>query len=68
MLATDSWNKPENVEIFLREALIMKDFQHPNVIGLLGVCFEESGPSIVLEFMVNKDLHSYIKDEEKVIT
>ena len=40
----------------------MLDFQHPNVMSLLGVCFdtEDNLPLIVLPFMANGDLKSYL--------
>ncbi|KAG8197625.1 hypothetical protein JTE90_001556 [Oedothorax gibbosus] len=63
-----TWSNPKTVESFLCEALVMKDFDHPNVLSLLGVCFEEvSGPSIVLPFMENGDLCSFIRDKTKVL-
>lgn len=36
---------------FLQEANLMKNFQHNNVIRLLGVVFQQSPPYIVLELM-----------------
>ena len=46
----------------------MKDFDHPNVLGLLGLTFEPSGsPLVVLPFMEHGDLKSFLlKDEEQV--
>jgi len=43
----------------------MNKMQHPNVLGLLGVCLEtENGlPYIVLPFMVNGDLKSYLRSK-----
>ena len=40
----------------------MKDFQHCNVMGLLGVCLD-AGPAhyLVLPYMGNGDLLSYLK-------
>ena len=47
---------------FLAEGIVMKDFKHSHVMGLIGVCFpEEEPPFIVLPFMANGDLHSYLK-------
>ena len=59
-------NSAENLKSFLHESNIMKKFNHPNVLSLLGVCMEsnhEAGiPFIVLPFMDNGDLKSYLKD------
>ncbi|XP_078505165.1 tyrosine-protein kinase Mer isoform X2 [Lissotriton helveticus] len=53
------------IEEFLSEAACMKDFHHPNVIKLLGVCLEASSrqtpkPMVVLPFMKYGDLHSFL--------
>uniref|UniRef100_A0A8C0JAC7 receptor protein-tyrosine kinase n=1 Tax=Chelonoidis abingdonii TaxID=106734 RepID=A0A8C0JAC7_CHEAB len=53
------------IEEFLSEAACMKDFDHPNVIRLLGVCIELSSrqvpkPMVVLPFMKYGDLHSFL--------
>ncbi|KAM4591105.1 tyrosine-protein kinase Mer [Odontesthes bonariensis] len=53
------------IEEFLNEAACMKDFNHPNVIKLLGVCLEVSygnfpKPMVILPFMKYGDLHSFL--------
>ncbi|XP_054978648.1 tyrosine-protein kinase Mer [Sorex araneus] len=53
------------IEEFLSEAACMKDFDHPNVIRLLGVCIEMSSqgipkPMVILPFMKYGDLHTYL--------
>ncbi|XP_067277738.1 tyrosine-protein kinase Mer [Pseudorasbora parva] len=53
------------IEEFLNEAACMKDFHHPNVIRLLGVCLEVGSghfpkPMVVLPFMEYGDLHSFL--------
>lgn len=60
----DSFSQRE-IEEFLNEAACMKDFNHPNVISLLGVCLEaDSGrfprPMVILPFMKYGDLHSFL--------
>ncbi|XP_078466215.1 tyrosine-protein kinase receptor TYRO3-like isoform X2 [Lampetra planeri] len=56
-----------DIESFLNEVLAMKDFDHPNVIRLLGVCLEVCPgqqlprPMAVLPFMSHGDLHSFLK-------
>jgi serine/threonine protein kinase len=56
--------KPEEcemVELFLREAIIMKDFDHANVLRIIGVTIEADGsPMVILPFMANGDLRQYI--------
>ncbi|XP_029879156.1 tyrosine-protein kinase Mer isoform X3 [Aquila chrysaetos chrysaetos] len=60
----DSFSQRE-IEEFLSEAACMKDFDHPNVIKLLGVCIELSSqqvprPMVILPFMKYGDLHSFL--------
>ena len=40
----------------------MKDFDHPNILGLVGIYFNDSSglPLIVLPFMANGDLKSFL--------
>ncbi|XP_071754105.1 tyrosine-protein kinase Mer isoform X2 [Centroberyx gerrardi] len=60
----DSFSQRE-IEEFLNEAACMKDFHHPNVIRLLGVCLEVGSghfpkPMVILPFMRYGDLHSFL--------
>ncbi|WAR25287.1 MET-like protein [Mya arenaria] len=58
-------NNPQDldVQMFVKEALIMKDFQHRNVMTLIGICFGiERLPLVVLPFLENGDLLTYIRD------
>ncbi|XP_067102477.1 LOW QUALITY PROTEIN: tyrosine-protein kinase receptor UFO-like [Osmerus mordax] len=54
------------MEDFLREAACMKEFDHHNVMRLLGVCLqtvESEGypsPVVILPYMKHGDLHSYL--------
>ena len=47
----------------------MKRLDHPNILPIIGVCLEskhEGGlPFMVLPFMVNGDLKSYLKNKRK---
>ena len=42
----------------------MKDLKHPNVMTLIGICInDDESPMIILPFMSNGDLLTFIRDE-----
>ena len=47
----------------------MKTLNHPNILPVIGVCLETNDgsglPFMVLPFMVNGDLKSYLKNKRK---
>ncbi|XP_075265796.1 uncharacterized protein LOC142358239 isoform X1 [Convolutriloba macropyga] len=49
---------------FIGEGIVMKEFRHPNVLSLIGVCLEDQGPQVkpyvILPFMKHGDLHSFL--------
>nr|CAB38028.1 scavenger receptor tyrosine kinase [Geodia cydonium] len=55
-------SQQENIDNFVQESILMLGFNHPNVLELLGVCFDTTDrhPLIVLPFMANGDLRSYL--------
>ena len=55
-------SSPENIDDFVKESILMLGFDHPNVLKLLGVCFDTDDhlPLIVLPYMANGDLRSYL--------
>ncbi|XP_048884333.1 tyrosine-protein kinase receptor TYRO3 isoform X2 [Brienomyrus brachyistius] len=56
----------EDLESFLKEAELMKNFKHPNVVGLLGVALEQQDdspvpmPMVILPFMKHGDLRRFL--------
>uniref|UniRef100_H3AD07 Protein kinase domain-containing protein n=1 Tax=Latimeria chalumnae TaxID=7897 RepID=H3AD07_LATCH len=54
------------LESFLKEAELMRNFDHPNVLRLLGISFESSlkqqipTPMVILPFMKHGDLRSFL--------
>ena len=49
------------VDEFLKEAAVMKEIKHPNLVQLLGVCTREPPFYIITEFMVNGNLLDYLR-------
>ena len=60
----------EVLESFLHESILMKNFDHPNVLHILGVGLDpENGlPFIVLPFMANGNLQLYLKNKRSNTT
>ena len=55
----------EAMKDLVTESTIMKTFDHPNVLPLLGVCIDyddEDILKIVMPFMANGDLKTFLKD------
>ena len=55
----------DDLDLFITESVIMKNFKHRNILGLVGVSVgienEIAKPYIVLPFMVNKDLKKFLQ-------
>ncbi len=52
----------------LKECDKMKDFDHPNVLTLKGVCLDGGpAPFIIMPFMANGSLLGYLKDNRKTL-
>jgi len=55
------------VNNFLLEAILMRDFDHANVLSLIGVTLNQDDlPMVVLPFMAKGDLKGVLKDEKSV--
>ena len=55
-------------DAFIKEAVSMKDFDHNNVLPLIGLSFKENGePLVIIPFMQNGELLSYLCDEQNVL-
>ena len=57
----------KDVTSFLEEAVVMKDFNHSNVLSLLGVAIKDNKqPFVILPYMEHGDLKSYISSPDRV--
>ena len=48
---------------FIREAVLVNQFDHPNILKLLGVCFDQEPCFITFEYMELGDLNKYLRNE-----
>ncbi|KAH7684770.1 TK protein kinase, partial [Aphelenchoides avenae] len=46
---------------FLKEAILMNNFDHPNIVKLLGVSLDNEQHFLLLELMEGGDLHNFLK-------
>ena len=70
ILFSDCSSKDE-LDMFIAESVIMKNFKHKNILDLIGVsCGVKNGitrPYIILPFMVNRDLKAYLQCKRKEV-
>ena len=45
----------------VKEVTTMLSFTHPNVMSLIGVCFDEDVPNIIMPYMPNGSMLGYVK-------
>eukprot|EP00054_Salpingoeca_dolichothecata_P027949 m.208492 g.208492 ORF g.208492 m.208492 type:complete len:1457 (+) comp26086_c0_seq1:174-4544(+) len=57
--AEDDEEPNDERELFVQEALRMKEFDHPHIIKLLGMCLDDP-PLIVMEYMALGELRSFL--------
>ena len=56
----------DQVNKIMEESIKMKNFDHPNVLILLGVCLDAgSAPYVVMPYMANGSLLHYLKKERR---
>ena len=52
-------------ERLLKEVSLMLTFSHPNVMPLIGLSFDEDTPLIIMPFMSNGTVLSYVRESRK---
>lgn len=53
--------KRDRYVLLFDEANVMREFSHPNVLPLIGVALFHNEPVILMPFMQNADLISYLR-------
>ena len=57
-----------DMESIVSEIVKMKEFHHPHIMPLIGVCLDAGpGVSIVMPFMANGNLLEYLKRERPTL-
>lgn len=56
----------DDISAFINELLRMREFNHHNVLNMIGMMLKDNQPYAVLPFMANGDLKEYIADPKKV--
>jgi len=56
---------PESIQRFRFECFMMKDLRHPNIVRLIGVCWDDFMMAAAMEFVDNNTLEWWLRDEAK---
>lgn len=59
ILSASQWSS-EDMKSFLLECSKMSELNHPNILGLIGICFEDNMPYMLLPYMANGDLKNFL--------
>ena len=49
------------IQEFLEEALMMSNFDHPNILSLIGISLHEEKPCTLIPFVSNGDLKAFLR-------
>jgi len=59
MHSASDWSS-DDMKSFLLECTKMSELDHPNVLGIIGICLEDESPYMLLPFMANGDLKEFL--------
>ncbi|XP_041790782.1 tyrosine-protein kinase Fes/Fps [Chelmon rostratus] len=59
---------PEHKRKFLMEARILKQYDHPNIVKLIGVCTQKQPIYIIMELIQGGDFLSFLRHESHSLT
>ncbi|XP_050431767.1 tyrosine-protein kinase Fer isoform X2 [Adelges cooleyi] len=58
----------EHKKKFLQEGRILKQYDHPNVVKLIGICVQKQPIMIVMELVAGGSLLTYLRNNSKTLT
>ena len=68
LLYTTGIFSTSDLNSLVEESLKMSNFNHPNVMKLIGVCIDREIPYIVMPYMTNGSLLSYLRNNREDLT
>ena len=52
------------LKAFIEESALMCSFNHPHVLGMVGICLDTvQSPYLLLPYMANGDLRTFLKNK-----
>ena len=51
----------------MKEVSAMFSFKHPNVMSLIGVCYDEGVPLVIMPFMMNGTVLDYVRRNREAL-
>ena len=64
---TDTQGMYRELKSFIEESVLMCSFNHPHVLGMLGICLDTVlSPHLLLPYMVNGDLRTFMRNKRDV--
>ncbi|XP_077296658.1 tyrosine-protein kinase Fer-like [Arctopsyche grandis] len=58
----------EQKKTFLDEARLLKQYEHPNIVKIIGICVQKNPIMIVMELVTGGSLLSFLKGNQKFLT
>ncbi len=65
---SDSTASYGHLKQFIEESVLMCSFDHPHVLGMVGICLDHNNsPYLLLPFMENGDLKNFLKKKRETL-
>ena len=63
-LLVDTQGMYKELKSFVEESALMCSFNHPHVLGMVGICLDTvQSPYLLLPYMANGDLKTFLKNK-----